>query len=360
MPKMWKILLRGTLCALVALVLVVPSAQAQRVGFGENMSPDPLTEVGLPVQTDDEECEELLGDEAFDGIADCYLAKATVDFASGTILLEGVICDFPDVFIGVPGGDTIQLQVLDSGEDFVLVDLGGNLGPATCVFMVDCPCEICTIDVTLGTQGPTGPQGPQGKIGPPGPPGPTGPMGPQGPTGPTGPAGKGKGKGGGVPFPQQCPDGQFVYGFTEEDGTIMCATPAGGGDGGGDGGGTAECPCFDVSDVQGVGIDWMPQVLPDADCLDALLPDALQLSGTRDGTGDPAQDWTANGVLAPVLPTNQCYFVDAAFGIDNTTGGITNEEVLACIDVMLASQFLALNNCPAAGDGPGGTGSFAF
>ena len=359
MPKMWNILLRGTMCALVALVLVVPSAQAQRVGLGDNFeTPDMNQVIGLPVQTDDEECEELLGDEAFDGIADCYLAKATVDFASGTILLEGTICENPKLFIGVPGGDTLELDILDSGEDFILAHLGGNLGPATCVFLLDCPCEICTIDVTLGTQGPTGPQGPQGKIGPPGPPGPTGATGPQGLTGPTGPAGKGKGKGGGVPYPQQCPDGEFVFGFDDE-GAVMCAVPAGGEPDGGDGGGAASCPCFDESDVQGVGIDWMPQVLADGVCLGDLLPDALQLSGTRSGDGNPGQDWTANGVLAPILPVNQCFFVDALWAIDNTTGGITNEEVLACIDVMLASQFLALNNCPAAGDGPG-EGSFRF
>ena len=150
MPKMLNILLRSALCALVALVLVVPSAQAQRVGFGEEAVPETPHLIGLPVITDDEECDELLADETFDGIADCYLAKATVDFASGTILLEGMICDNPELYIGVPGGDTIQLQILDSGETFLLADLMGNLGPATCVFLLDCPCEICTLDVTLG------------------------------------------------------------------------------------------------------------------------------------------------------------------------------------------------------------------
>ena len=35
-----------------------------------------------------------------------------------------------------------------------------------------------------------------------------------------------------------------------------------------------ECPCFDASDVQGVGIDFQAQVLPDASCVD-FLPDAI-------------------------------------------------------------------------------------
>ena len=363
MPKLRTVFV-STVCALLAMVLFVPSAQAQRVGFGENIeAPDSQNEVGLPVGTDDEMCEELLADETFDGIADCFLAKATIDFVSGTIMIEGTICDAPDVFIGVEGGEVVELNVLDSGENFVLADLAGMTGPATCIVIVDCPCEVCSMDVTIGTQGPTGPVGPQGvqgKVGPPGPPGPTGP---EGPVGPTGPAGKGgKGKGAGIPLPQTCPAGEYVYGF-DDDGNILCSTPAGGGDGGGDGGGTAECPCFDDSDIEGQGIDWDVQVLVDGGdpdyvfgCLDSL-PNALQLRGTRTLVADGA-GYVTNAVFAPMLDQDQCLLRDETYGLDIWMPGITPAEVQACIDVSLASSMYLTNNCPAAGDGPG-SGSFS-
>jgi hypothetical protein len=365
MPKLRTVFL-STLCALLAMALFVPSAQAQRVGFGENIeAPDSHNEVGIPVQTDDELCEELLADETFDGIADCFLAKATIDFVGGTILIQGTICDAPDVFIGVEGGEVVELNVLDSGDNFVLADLAGMTGPATCIVIVDCPCEVCSMDVTIGTQGPTGPVGPQGQQGKVGPPGPPGATGATGPPGATGPAGKGgKGKGAGIPLPQACPAGEFVFGF-DEDGNILCSTPAGGGDGGdgGDGGGEATCPCYDGSDVEGVGIDWDVQVLVDGGdpdfvfgCLD-ILPDAIQLRGTRvliaDGAG-----WVNNAVFAPILAQNQCFQLDEVYAIDLGQAGITNEETQACVDLILVSAFYAANSCPAAGDGPG-SGSFS-
>jgi hypothetical protein len=363
MPKLRTVFL-STLCALLAMALFVPSAQAQRVGFGETTpAEDANNEVGLPIMTDDEMCEELLADETFDGIADCFLAKATIDFVAGTIMIEGTICDSPDVFIGVEGGDVVELNVLDSGDNFVLADLGGMTGPATCIVIVECPCEICSLDVTIGAQGPTGPPGPQGvqgKVGPPGPPGPTGPTGPMGPTGPPGKGGKGKGSA--IPLPQACPAGEFVYGF-DANGNILCAVPAGGGDGGGDGGGVAECPCFDDSDVMGVGIDWDVQVLVDGQdpdyvfgCLD-MLPDAIQLRGTRTLVSDGA-GWVNNAVFAPILPQNQCFHRDEVYSLDLGQAGITNEETQACVDIILLSSFYATNNCPAAGDGGGGDLAF--
>jgi hypothetical protein len=342
------------------MVLFVPSAQAQRVNEGLAIeTPDSQIEVGLPVQTDDELCEDILADESFDGIADCFLSKATIDFVAGTIMIEGTICDSPDVFIGVQGGDVLELTVLDSGDNFVLADLAGMTGPATCIVIVDCPCEVCSMDVTIGAQGPTGPVGPQGvqgKVGPPGPPGPTGATGPMGPTGPAGKSGKG-GKGAGIPLPQACPAGQYVYGF-DAGGNILCSTPAGGGDGGGDGG-AFTCPCYDDSDVMGVGIDFDAQVLLDGTavlvgCLD-FLPDAMQLTGTRDGS-DTSQ-WTNNAVKAPLTPTNQCYHIDLLYGLDLGQSSIAVEEVDACLVIIAGSTMYALNGCPA-GDGPG-TGSFA-
>jgi hypothetical protein len=358
MPKLRTVFL-STVCALLAMVLVVPSAQAQRMEIGGIVEdPDANIIIGLPVMTDDEECEELLADEMFDGIADCFLANATIDYVAGTIMIEGTICDAPVVWLGAPGGDAVELNVLDSGEDFLLADLGGFAGPATAVVIVECPCEICSMDVTFGAQGPTGPQGEQGKIGPPGPPGPTGPMGPEGPTGPTGPPGKGtkNGKSCPIDLPQECPPGEYVYGF-DADGNILCATPQGTGDGGdgGDGGGTAECPCYDDSDVMGVGIDWDAQNLIDGsavivDCLD-MLPDAIQLKGTRDGTD--GTEWTNNAVFAPILSQNQCYHVDLLYGLDLGQAGISDEETQACMDVIAVSVMYAMNACPSAGDGPG-------
>jgi hypothetical protein len=364
MPKLRTVFL-STVCALLAMVLLVPSAQAQRVGFGEAIDPsDSNNEVGLPVMTDDEICEELLADESFDGIADCFLSKATIDFVGGTIMVEGTICDAPTVLIGVQGGDVLELNVLDSGDNFVLADLAGMTGPATCIVIVECPCEICSMDVTIGAQGPTGPVGPQGeqgKVGPPGPPGADGETGATGPTGPAGKSGKG-GKGAGIPLPQACDAGEYVYGF-DDLGNILCSTPAGGGDGG-DGGAAAVCPCFDDSDVQGVGIDFDVQVLVDGldpdfvfGCLD-LLPDAIQLRGSRAPVAD-GMGWVNNAVFAPTLPVNQCFMIDEVYGIDLGQAGITSEETQACVDIILVSNFYAANSCPAAGDGPG-DGSFAY
>jgi hypothetical protein len=347
--------------------MFVPSAQAQRVEFGEpEVAPDAFNEVGLPVGTDDEQCEELLADETFDGIADCFLSKATIDFVAGTILIEGTICDSPDVFIGVEGGDVVELNVLDSGEDFVLADLAGMTGPATCIVIVDCPCEVCSMDVTIGAQGPTGPTGPQGvqgKVGPPGPPGPTGPQGPVGPTGPPGKSTKNGPKGGGIPLPQACPAGQYVYGFNDA-GEILCSTPAGNGDGGGGDGGAPVCPCFDDSQIMGVGIDWDVQVLVDGmdpdfvfGCLD-LLPDAIQVRGTRTLVDDGA-GFVNNVVFAPTLPQNQCFHIDEVYGLDLGQAGITNGETQACMDIALNSDLYSVNNCPAAGDGPGNASDLA-
>jgi hypothetical protein len=190
--------------------------------------------VDQPTWDDEEQCEELLADETFDGIVDCFVARATVDLVAGTLWIEGTLCDSPEVFLGREGGDVVELDVLDSGEDFLLADLGGMTGPATCIVIVDCPCEVCSMDLTLGMQGPTGPVGPTGTQGATGPTGPPGPSGPTGATGPTGPQGK-SGKGGvpaiGFPLPgSSCPSGEFVYAF-DDSGIIQCAAPAGGGGG---------------------------------------------------------------------------------------------------------------------------------
>ena len=108
------------------------------------------------------------------------------------------------------------------------------------------------------------------------------------------------------------------------------------------------CPCFDASAVEGRGIDFMSQVLPDAGCTD-FLPDAIQLLGTRDGSGTPPQEWSANASIPPFTSTIQCLFRDTLFGIDNSTANITLEEQQACIDVLLNSRMFKLNDCPPVG-----------
>jgi hypothetical protein len=345
--------------ALLAMVLVVPVAVAQsmdpsnrnqQLAFGEQdvELPSEQTSIGVPEQTNDEECEELLEDDEFDGIADCELACATVDFEANTILLEGVICDDPTVSAAVPGGAFEPLQIISHDANSIVARLLPNTSPATCVIVVDCPCETCTIDVAFGAQGPTGAPGPpgdDGAPGPPGPPGPPGAQGPQGPPGPTGPPGKGsKTKGSGIPLPQLCPSGEFVFGF-DPDGNILCASPQTGGDGG-----EATCPCFDDSSGAGTGIDFMAQVFTDAACTDGFLPDALQLAGSRDGSGnvgpgDPTA-WIASAQRPPFGSSIQCTLRDNSFGIANVAVNMTDEEYDVCIDIMVNSQMLLLNGCP--------------
>ena len=124
------------------------------------------------------------------------------------MLLEGEFCESPIVRAGQTGGQFEELNVLDSGADFILVAADNVSDLQTCVVKVECPCETCTMEVTLGEltgpPGPTGPTGPPGETGPTGPTGPhgvdgatgatgppgeTGPPGAMGPTGPVGPTG---------------------------------------------------------------------------------------------------------------------------------------------------------------------------
>ena len=85
MPKLRTVFL-STLCALLAMALFIPSAQAQRVDFNQIFEIEEEQDVLDPTtETDDELCEELLADEDFDGVADCFMSKATIDFNSGTM-----------------------------------------------------------------------------------------------------------------------------------------------------------------------------------------------------------------------------------------------------------------------------------
>jgi hypothetical protein len=77
-----------------------------------------------------------------------------------------------------------------------------------------------------------------------------------------------------------------------------------------------------------------------------LLPDAIQLEGSRDGSGSGLQAWIVNAAHAPITPSNQCFFIDNLNGIDNSTAPITADEVDACIEIILGSQMFALNSCP--------------
>ncbi len=202
-----------TLLMAFALVLAAP-AQARNIGIFEKEDViDPGAPiVGLPIGGDDEVCDDAMdADEAGDLTLDCWLAYAQVDLAAGILWLSGSFCADPTVYVGEAGGDFIAIPVLDATADTIHAEFPAG-GPATCVVVVDCPCETCSIDLTIGTQGPTGAQGPQGvqgKIGPQGIQGIPGPTGAVGPPGTTGPAGQGT-KGGGIPLPQACPEGEFV------------------------------------------------------------------------------------------------------------------------------------------------------
>jgi hypothetical protein len=147
-----------------------------------------------------------------------------------------------------------------------------------------------------------------------------------------------------------CPEGEFVNGF-DDGGNILCAP-------GGEPPAPA-CPCFDDGDEQGVGIDFMAQVLPDAACLD-FLPDAVQLGGSRDGSGpgdgSGAQDFITNAAFEVITGTDQCFLLDNAFGVSNILA-VALEEVQPCIDILLASEFLSLNSCPPPAPG-GQQGTF--
>ena len=213
--------------ALMALVLVAPSSFAQMSGLGQDMGSDADQTIGGP-SGDDEICD----DEASAGLTlDCDVTKVTTDLDSGpSATFWGMFCDNPAVSAGQTDGSSTPVMILSAGTSFITVDLTGNDDAADVVFTIECPCETCLTQVTIGAVGPTGEQGDQGKIGPPGADGAqgdqgkAGPPGPPGPTGPTGPAG---GKKGGD----------------------------GGGDDGGDDGGDPPVPCNCCNGGNGLGCD---------------------------------------------------------------------------------------------------------
>jgi len=324
--------------------LAIPLAVAVAVWVSS-----PVSDAGQSL--DDEICDAMT-DEHPDVVTTCRLAYAVEDSPVGLLELSGSFCDAPDVFAGVAGGVLAPLVVLSHDATTVVAEIPDNIGDTTTLILVECPCRVCTMDVTLGHPGPTGPQGPPGLPGPPG---------PTGPTGPTGPPGEGGGDRGTehpglgwplLPIPQRCPLGQFAYGL-DYNGRLLCLDPAGGS--GGDGGAVAECPCFDSSDLQCWGVDFMAQELLEPFCLDAL-PDALLLAGSRGP--DTGADWTdpnawiAHAAMPPIAAPNQCGLVDNTFGITISMTNITDEEVQGCVQLLAESQMFALNGCPFPGDDP--------
>jgi len=213
------------------LLLFAPAAMAQLSGLGDDWAnPQDDIIIGQPVHED-----EICDDETGDIIYTCDVTKVTTDLDSPvpTATFWGVFCEGPLVYAGQMDGTSLPVMVLSAGLNFITVDLTGNDAAADVLFTIECPCEVCMNQLTIGAVGPTGPQGPQGKQGPAGPTGPTGPKGapgqpgadgpagptgpagppgPTGPTGPTGPAGskgsKGDGGGdggdGGPPPPCDC------------------------------------------------------------------------------------------------------------------------------------------------------------
>lgn len=277
-------------------------------------------------------------DETDDLILDCTVAKATVDFASDTLLLQGNFCDEPRVLLGVAGGSVEPLTVLDSDAGFILSSLDGRTTSSTHLVLVECPCESCAVDVTLGRAGPTGPVGPQGATGDAGGQGPSGATGPAGATGPTGPPAPPY-YGPYFPVPLACPEGQFVFSFWTpglESFAIQtyCARldeirPG------------AACPCFDSSMVPGQGIDYAPEVLTDAQCYSIADPEFLSLSGERaDGSS-----WAAS-IGGTILGGPSCSFYDLSIDHSTRDTELTPAQNDTCRQVMLESEMFELNDCP--------------
>jgi hypothetical protein len=198
-----------SVCALVAGTSFAQMAPKSDLGGG-NDAGEELIGVGLPPQND-EACDDLDDeDEVPDAILDCNVTKVTTDLDSPvpTATFWGSFCENPTVSAGQTDGSMAPVLVLSYSDNHVTVDLTGNSDPMDQLYSIECPCETCDINVTIGAVGPvgpTGPQGPQGKQGPPGadgaagPPGPTGPKGAQGKQGPPGPPGGGGDDGGGTP-----------------------------------------------------------------------------------------------------------------------------------------------------------------
>ena len=92
------------------------------------------------------------------------------------------------VFMGAETGALDQLNVTNSGTNFVVADLL-TTAPGTYVLLVVNGASVGFADVTIGPIGPIGPEGPPGPEGPQGPQGLPGPEGPSGPEGPQGPQG---------------------------------------------------------------------------------------------------------------------------------------------------------------------------
>ena len=277
-------------------------------------------------------------DELPDGILDCRITKTTVDVATNTLLVEGSFCEAPPVLLGTAGGSMEPLTVLDSGEEFILADLDGHATSSTRLVLIECPCETCTIDVTLGTPGPTGPLGPTGPMGPSGhtgPQGPPGATGGQGHVGPTGPIGE---PGPQFWLPQECPDGEYIAGFWYagfEGITVhpICATLAEIQPGAG-------CLCFNDSSVPGRGIDYMPELLTPSNCWGNAIS-SLTLNGGRSS----GAFWKAS-VSSSLHYGPFCEFQDTSIGVNKFIFPLTTAQWQNCLQVMLDSEMFALNDCP--------------
>jgi hypothetical protein len=220
MRKLGILKLFALLVAVFALVATPAAAgvgdlgETQGIGDHDAGSSDEEDSYGFwdpPPGSEDDQCNDEFLDENPDLILDCEVSKACADLdgAIPTLTFFGTFCDFPQVTVGTEDGSFVPVLVLSSSESMITVDITGHTQDCTFVYRIECPCETCENDITIGSTGPTGPagppgpQGPQGKPGPPGADGAPGPPGPPGPAGPPGPPGTKGGKGGkgGVPGP---------------------------------------------------------------------------------------------------------------------------------------------------------------
>jgi hypothetical protein len=240
---------------IASLVLIAPVALAQLSGIAQDTD-DPFDSednaIGKPIVEDD-----VCDDENTDLILICDVSKVTTDLdaAIPTATFWGTFCDGPLVFAGQTDGTRQALLVLAAGMNFITVDMTGNDDPADVMMDIECPCDFCSLSLTLGAVGPVGPtgsqgiQGPQGKEGPAGEPGATGPTGPKG--------AKGADGADGAPGPQGPQGKEGPPGPPGPPGPTGPTGPKGSkGDGGGNG--TVPCDCCDKADAATPGCDCLP------------------------------------------------------------------------------------------------------
>jgi hypothetical protein len=103
------------------------------------------------------------------------------------------------------------------------------------------------------------------------------------------------------------------------------------------------CPCFDASEVQGMGIDDDIETFINSSCVNQPTPPIhLELFGAR----ETSDQWEARVGMLLSSPTGYCQFGDGKAGFMYTDLQLNADQLEACIDIMINSQMFKQNNCP--------------